>query len=102
MEESLARYCSRIPTTLGRVSENDALLLLMHAYQNVQSKYPDRDALPSYERFTRLLSRKGHIAQLPHVRVYSTERGEVTFSRWRAVLAARWEHLKREYERARR
>jgi hypothetical protein len=34
MRESLPLHCSAIPTTLGRISDNNALLLLMHAYQN--------------------------------------------------------------------
>ena len=36
--EGLARLCSSIPTTLGRIPRERAIKLLIHAYQNAQTE----------------------------------------------------------------
>lgn len=59
--EALSSYCSALPTTLGRIKRDDALLLLMHAYQNAQPDlfgklgYPRPIPTPRPDRFARLI-----------------------------------------------
>jgi predicted acylesterase/phospholipase RssA len=72
MHESLAWHCSKIPTTLGRISRRDALLLLMHAYQNtlgemIAAGYPRPRPSPRFERFARLIPARRGEAERPSV-----------------------------------
>ena len=59
--ETLSNYCSALPTTLGRIERNDALLPLMHAYRNAQPDlfgklgYPRPIPTPLPDRFARLI-----------------------------------------------
>ncbi|MDP6707242.1 MAG: hypothetical protein QF893_12925, partial [Alphaproteobacteria bacterium] len=60
VSEALSRHCSSIPTTLGRIGRDDALLLLIHAYQNAQPDlfgklgYPRPVPTPGVDRFAKL------------------------------------------------
>jgi predicted acylesterase/phospholipase RssA len=57
----LARECSALPTTLGRISRKHAISLLVHAYQNAQPDlfgklgYPRPIPRPFVDRFNKLI-----------------------------------------------